>query len=229
LWEELSRGAGVLDLRAQTGFETLPQEFLVEELQLNSDSWQRHYTHAMMRLLLIEEAQRHGVHVDEDSLVQAVLNFRRKLGLLEPDQLVQWIADNQLDQAAFVRLLEREALRRWGATLLHAETIASLPDELRIAGEYESLYQRARNKRRVLATSGLEPPSLTDAGIQEHDLWQWYFNADQTKEIMLEEIGELGQRLGFRDIHAFRHAVLREYLYTKIRNDRPSAASKTNG
>jgi hypothetical protein len=214
LWEELARGAGILNPHGEKGAETLALDILVEELQLVPDAWHRHRTAAMTRLLLIEEAQRHGVHVDEDSLVEAVLEFRRKLGLLEPHQLERWVDDNQLDKSGFVRLIERETLRRWSETLLQTETLASLPDELRIADAYRSLYRRAIDKRDVLVRLGLEAPSLADAGIEETDLWRWYFKEHHASEYIHEKIAEVWPQLGFADLHTFRQAVLREYLYT---------------
>jgi hypothetical protein len=214
LWDELTRTAGTLDLRDIRVPDTLPLSALLEELQLDPRGWEQHSAAAMLRLLLVEEAQRHALRLADDTLVEVVNSFRLRQGLLEPEQLNQWIADNQLDRASFVRLMERESMRRWAEALLRTETAASLPDELRMSARFDELYRRASGKHKLLAARGLENPRIESADITEDDLWQWYFAGYRVDQRIRDDIGEYARRVGFEDVYAFRQAVLREYLYT---------------
>lgn len=102
---------------------------------------------------------------------------------------------------------------RWIMTVAEQDVINSLPDHLRIAGDYTRLLARARGKQSTLESSGLDNPSLADAQITEEELFQWYFENCLGRAVA-DDIETYARSVGFSDQEAFRRAVLREFCYS---------------
>jgi hypothetical protein len=108
----------------------------------------------------------------------------------------------------------------------HAGTIVTdwLVDELRLQPDaYTQFEDRTRDKQRVLESNGLENPGLVEAGVTEHELIAWYFQACLGREIP-GDLAAYAGGLGFADRGALMRAVLREYVYrhAAAKHDSPS-------
>jgi hypothetical protein len=136
LWDELTRLAGKVRLRENQA-EALMTETL--ESALPVESLGRLRRDAMLRILVLDEAQRHGLEVDEEHIRQAILRFRQDRGLLEPQQLERWLEENDLTLREFILLMDQEVRSTWVESLLETKISAALPDQLRLRDMYAAL------------------------------------------------------------------------------------------
>jgi hypothetical protein len=95
------------------------------------------------RMLMLDDARRRGAAVDAPGLREQIRAFRRRHGLLEPEQLAAWLAENGIDETAFVRLMADEALLAWWRARFAPAALAALPDILRAEGRYAEFCRRA--------------------------------------------------------------------------------------
>ena len=101
-------------------------------------------------------------------------------------------------------------------TLFATDALRHLPEHLRATGEYGALWERARDKERVLAADGREHPRLADAGMTEAALWRWFFEQRQGQPVP-EDLDRHARDRGFSGADALRQAVLREHCYLHSR------------
>jgi hypothetical protein len=210
LWDDLTREAGDLRIGDDRAGEMAPLDDLLTELQLERDGYARAADSATARLLAIEEARRHHLEIDEDALYHTIVEFRREHQLLEPEELERWMRDNALGQADFVQLMGELAAQQWTATLIRAAVRASLPQHLRLTGDYVRLQERARDKRCTLAARGLL--DLEPEGRKVERILHWYF-VEQLGFDGVPELRAYAERAGFADDAALRRAIQGEYYY----------------
>jgi hypothetical protein len=126
-----------------------------------------------------------------------------------------WLETQGMEPEDFDRLLRDEARVRRVRTLAELDLERDLLDHLRLAGHYGPLAERARDKQRVLAAHGMDTPSLNDVGLEERDLWRWYF-----EEVLAvpapDNVSAYAQTLDFEDEGALRRALLRELCYLRL-------------
>ena len=94
---------------------------------------------ALARVLALDEARRQQYQFDDERLYQAVVDFRLRHNLLEPEDIERWIKQNDLDQKGFLRLAADEARIEWVRAVLNQEIDAILPDHLRVTGQFQGI------------------------------------------------------------------------------------------
>jgi hypothetical protein len=211
-WDQVRRGTGRLRLARAS----VHSEALIDELRV-SGALRRAKLGALVRALSLEEARRQGLAVNAD-LLQATANaFRSERGHFDPGDTERWMKEQGIDLDAFARLLGDEAQVRRIEVLLDQDVIRHLPDHLRVTGEYAALVARAKDKRDVLASRGLEDPSLEDAGITADELFRWYFE-DRLGAPRPDAVEAWARSAGFADADELRRAVLREHCYLRLKS-----------
>jgi hypothetical protein len=213
MWDHARRHAGRLELDGASSPDTVVLDRLLDELRLEGEAYAHARQGAMLRFLALEESWRLGMAVTPEILDATIDAFRRESGLLEPAHVERWRKEQNLDRDQFTRLMEDEARLRWVEALADLEVASQIPEHLRAIGEYGRLLARARDKQRVLESSGLQNPDLTDAGLTEDQLLLWYFETRLGRPVVPDVRG-YAQSLGFEDEDAFRRAILRELLYS---------------
>jgi hypothetical protein len=213
-WDQVRRGTGRLRVAAE-GRDSVHSEALVDELRV-SGALRRAKIGALVRALSLEEARRQGLSVNTDLLQMTANAFRSERGHFDPGDTERWMKEQGLDLDAFTRLLGDEAQVRRIEVLLDQEVIRNLPDHLRVTGEYAALVARAKDKRDLLASRGLEDPSLEDAGITADDLFRWYFE-ERLGTPAPEAVEVWARSAGFSDADELRRAVLREHCYLRLK------------
>jgi hypothetical protein len=134
LFDDLVRSAGELDFGGQPSLEGGARE-LAGATSGGAVGGAREA--ALARVLALDIARRHQYSVDDDGLFDAVIRFRSERGLVEPEDLERWMADNHLGRAQFLRLVADEARVEWVRSLLESEIDAMLADHLRVSGQFE--------------------------------------------------------------------------------------------
>jgi hypothetical protein len=136
----------------------------------------------------------------------------------------------RLDPAAYerarLRVERRQALApcataTWGARALDR----ALALELKIAGDYDRLRDRARAKCEALEARGLAEPGTTDAAIDRAALVRWYFGEVLGRPVP-QDLRAHATANGFADDQLFVRAMLREHLF---RSHGPSGTEPQGG
>jgi hypothetical protein len=115
----------------------------------------------------------------------------------------------------FDALMIEEARVRWVHQRVQHVTGNCLLDQLRLSGDYVRLLARAANKERLLESFGFKNPSLKTAELTEDQLLRWYFEEVLGKPVPPDPDTSAAS-FGFADPHAFRRALLKEYLYRRL-------------
>ncbi len=92
-------------------------------------------------------------------------------------------------------------------------------DELRLsqpmAQALDDAQTRARAKQAALARHDLHHPRLEDTGLSETALYGWYF--DQLGQADALDPARYAAQVGFADMSDFTRALIREYLYQRLK------------
>ncbi len=165
------------------------------------------FVHALCEALVASTAENSDVSLLED----AILEFRRHHGLLEAGSLEPWLDRQGLDNNGLLQLLRDDLTVQRQRVLFDAEIERVLVQQLRLSGCYAGLQARAAHKRVMLCSSGLDNPSLVDAGIDETALWDWYF--DTYLAIAVRPDLSAHARTLVCTVDMLRHEVLREWCF----------------
>jgi len=162
---------------------------------------------AVLRVLAVAEAEQAGYLPLSSSLAEALDTFRRGRGLELASVLEQFLDANEMEINQLVQLLATEEKVSWATARAEQEALAGMLDDLRFAGDYVGLVQRARDKARVLTECGtpLQP-------IADDALVKWYFH-DVLGAAVPADLADYSYSSGFPDEHSMRRAVRREWAF----------------
>lgn len=222
MWESAWRQGGELRFDSDTQPSVIALESVLDELRLEGDQYQQHNLMALERFFAVREADRLGMKVTDECRRDAELAFRRERDLVDTAQVEQWMNENGLNQDDFEALMMDEARVRWVHQLAESMSISCLPEQLRVSGNYARLLARAVAKERLLESFGSKNPCLESAELTEDQLLRWYFEKVMGRPMPVDASG-YSRNLGFASPHAFRRALLREYLYRRFEQRNESA------
>ncbi|MEY4546504.1 MAG: hypothetical protein RL685_2699 [Pseudomonadota bacterium] len=200
--------------RTPNGAESTDSE-LLEEVKVSGQlpSLRRA---TLARLLARDRPENGGAQSDPVALSREITRLRLEQGLLTEAQFSDWKASQALeDPHELTRVFADQSAVSTAELRCEPEIAASIPDELKLRGEYAAVHARALRKREALARRYLSSAQLSDAGIAEAELWRWYFETVLRKAVP-EHMDAHSHQHGFRDVAALRRGVLREYLFRRI-------------
>jgi hypothetical protein len=216
MWECARRQAGELRLDSDAEPRAVVLESLLDELKLKGDRYKQHNLIALGRYFAIREAHRLGMAVTERRRKEAESAFRRERNLVEDYELERWLNDNGLSRDEFDALMIDEARLSWFAQRAQSISVACLPDQLRLSGDYARLLERASAKDRLLEFFGLKNPSLQATKLTQSQLLQWYFE-EVLGRCLPGDPSTSWRKLGFTNSDAFRRALSKEYLFRQLK------------
>jgi hypothetical protein len=187
---------------------------LLDELRLDGAAYAEARRAALLRMAAQRECERRGLAPDEKVRRQASVALREQFGMLDRGATDRWLATNDLTLATFARLVDDEARLRQLDAVEGPRVEAHLIDELRASGAYARYAERARAKQRALAGAGLDQSPLDE--WTRFQLSTWYFER-RLQGAIPDDIPAYAMRMGFGDIDAFYHALLREHAYVTRR------------
>lgn len=211
VFEELKRNSGVFEAD-DAGPAPVFGNAVLNEARLAPD-WERYFWQGLARRLALQETERLGIDVDEQSLYDAIVEFRMRRDLLEPADLQRWLEENHVDRGEFVRLMEADAKIGIVLKMLQAGAQQEIIASLRLEGRYAALADRSARKRGILENVSTNPPSTE---VYEAALAR-YGAAGLSCESA--ELGRLAAARGFESPDALLQAVLVEYLYAQAHLD----------
>jgi hypothetical protein len=214
-WEQVLCRIDRRPLDHSPGSDTFEANAVLVELQLQGDRYRLQALQATKRALALEFSRQEGLQVDKATLTRTIDQFRISKDLLTPESMEQWLSDQELGLAEFERLMREQARVNRVEAIFAGDLGRLLPAHLRLSGEYAALDARARDKQRVLAARGLDNPGLSDAGMDEHQLWQWYFEQHLERQAP-SDLPAYARSIGFGNEHEMQRAVLRELCYLRL-------------
>jgi hypothetical protein len=213
-WDNLV--ATIADEHTHAGSGDLSTKNLLDELRLQGlAAYKSASSQAMLRMLADSEARRTGSEVTKEAMQAASTRLRTSLSLFSRDQLMSWVARNDLDDRSFERLVREEAQLSLLAKTSPRLLDRFLLDELRLSGAYEALATRAR----------LKAESISDANIGGRDPWPasgpdqlrlrlWFFE-ECLGEAIPEDMEAFARAIGLSGANEFDRVLLHEWLYCK--------------
>jgi hypothetical protein len=223
-WHEAQRlaGDGLHSQHSRAGLD----EALLDELKI-SGAYPRARAAAAARGWALDAARRAAVKPDALAVRTAVETFRRDAGLSERQAFETWREAQRLDDAALTRFFEEQARANWAEPLTDALAHSHLVNYLRSTKEYGALVERAQAKAEQLTKVGLASPSLTDLGVSEEELWNWYFT-ERLAEQPPADLEVFALSAGFGSTAALRRTALRELAHWRsVRALAPGSTRKS--
>lgn len=195
---------------------------LEEELKL-AGAYEGAADRAAARGLALELAMRTGARPDAAVVHRACSQFRFRHGLQRREDFEHWRSTERLDDDELARFFEVEARLDWARPIKEQVARRHLIDHLRETGQYGRWLEKLTNKAEKLQAAGVFTPSLSDVGMTESELWQWYFGTCRGCDVPTD-LDSFAASCGFgQGKEQLRAAVLREaYLRTRCNAERPA-------
>jgi hypothetical protein len=125
----------------------------------------------------------------------------------------EWRTLRGISEHHFAALLRAGHDVDWFVENYADEVEQAIVDELSLSESYATLVERARAKAALLERSGLEQPTLADAGLGATELLEWYASRlGLPKEALMPLRGELG----IFDLFTLQTEALREFLFLRL-------------
>ena len=113
MWEVAKRRADTLARDDTTGSPLAPERVLDEIRLLGPDAYEAACCRSLLRVFAADFAQREGMAIDGDRLHDAVAEFRTSRNLEQDGELARFLADNDLSEEDFERLVVTDEMVRW--------------------------------------------------------------------------------------------------------------------
>jgi len=213
-WQTLVNEVERRPLEDRPGAETLSGDGVLDELRLlgpDQYAWVRE--RATVRLLALELALDRGIASSDESSADMLNSLRLRQGLGVLEALTAWQIRQGLTVGALERLLHDEVKVDHVRRMISRRLNLFIRDQLKVESRYAKLEARSRDKGVVLASRGLDEPTLEDAGVSEQALLDWY--RETSMVAASEPVENIVRSLDFRDQIEFQRAVLREYCFLR--------------
>lgn len=173
---------------------------------------------AVARTFAIALADHAAMVPDQQLLDEASDALRRRLGLLDVDDLEGWLDDNDLTFADYTELVHREAKHRWAQASLPAVAGVALLDELRLAGVLGRLERRAKDKAHVLRAAGHDESGRTlgNAADEADQAIEWFYRERLHRDVPADLAND-ARTAGFADSVFYERAIRREHAFERLR------------
>jgi hypothetical protein len=190
------------------------ERYIVEELRLEGPkSYAFAKRRALLRHLATSIHRSHSLEVSPIERRAALERLRLTHGLGRRAELNNWLAENDLEEFEFNRLVDAEAHLAAASQIEEPVLTRILIDELRLANKYRALRNRAERKHAACKAEANElnsetlPPSVVELRV-------WFFR-ERLGLGFPESLEGYAQQLDFRDCHEFDSAIRREWVFLR--------------
>ncbi len=188
---------------------------VLDELRLDPQRFAACRATALQRAILLQEADRSHLTIDQAERRQSLARLRERLGLMRKSQLDAWVNNQGLAPEEFEELIGDETRIERVQRLPAGSIDRHILSILRLTGEYETYVIRAKTKQQILEESGF----LSEGAAQEIPapvLIDWFFA--KRGQAVPDDLDIFTQTLGLSSRQAFYRLLTAEYVYcTKMR------------
>ena len=178
---------------------------VIDELRLNPNLYARLRDRAALAVLAREDAARREYIPARADLVRLMTDHRADKGLSRRSELMEWIKANDLSPESYEAMLA-DAARVEAAIALRADQLETqLLSELRRAGQYTDLRDRAADKQNSVHSVG-------SLGVDRLRVLMWYFEYRLDQEVP-DDLDAYAQALGLTGRDALFELIEAEFLY----------------
>jgi len=213
VWQRLVR-------RVETespGIQTNGQR-VIDELRLKPLQYAAIRDRAALRLFALQDTAHNGDAAGREALLARMANHRAQEGLARRDDILRWLAENDLDEADYEVLL-RDANRVEDAVSMHSGRLEPyILAELRWSGDYSKLKARAGAKAQLIRDANID-----DQGFSPSEwlhLRIWYFEEHLDREVP-EDIDAYAVSVGLAGREELIELVRAEFLYCGDKGGQP--------
>ena len=180
-WENTRR---LVELAAEGQPESTPAwvadeelEAVLDEVRLDPDLYRRLLDRSLLSALAGDAASAVGLDVSPWAHQAALDHERLQRGLLQPEDVGDWLKERDLDEADLPAVARRLAVLRWAHYAHRGSVSGEVALTLRADDSYAGLAKRAARKRDALARL----PSTGD--IDDSEVVSWYFRERLGQEV----------------------------------------------
>ncbi len=189
---------------------------VLEEARLEGTTFVQARQAAMLRHLLLMEAERRGLEPAPGAEEACVSALRQVHGLAAGEEpLQQWLRRNGLDEVGFRELMRHEAQLAGAARAMEADVARQLLEVLRVTGDYARLLAKAMDKAEVLRDVGTANAGGHRTAVAEEALLTWYFARNNSP--VPEDVTTYAMAIGFARPEHFVQALRREHTYVQFK------------
>lgn len=218
-WEEARRRVELESGHDRDGAAAAPPtadglEAVLDEARLDPERFGRLLDRSLLTALAREAAASVGVDVSPWAHETALEHHRRHRGLLEPEDVDEWLAERDLYRSDLPAVARRLAVLRW-AHDAHRDAVAGELDlAVRSDGAYPQLASRAARKREVLDSL----PSADASHPADDELLDWYFRVHLGRDVPVA-LDAWAEANGWLRVADLVRAVRAEWLFRRAAGD----------
>ncbi len=219
VWNGLVRR---VEAEAETETQKYVNRDVLNELRLDPKLYSEVCDRAAFRMLARSGVSSDTARPETEQLRGQMALHRQKLGLKRRQDLIEWLQENDLDEAGYEDLLSSshhmESVISNNCTELQTQIMA----ELKWSGDYARLNERAKAKAKFFDNA-----QASAAGFAAKDrlnVLMWYFES-LLGTSMPEDLQAYAQSLGLAEREEFCKLVEREFTFSQSTFDRTSAES----
>ncbi|MGI9369947.1 MAG: TfuA-like protein, partial [Ruegeria sp.] len=209
VWKGLVRR---IKAEAEAEKQTFENRDVLNELRLDPKFYSEVCDRAAFRMLAQSGRPPDTVNPDNELLRRQMALHRQKLGLSRHRDLIEWLQENDLDEAGYEDLLrgshQMETVISENGTELETQILA----ELKWTGDYARLNERAKEKAKFF--KDVQSSTASFAANDRLHVLMWYFET-VLGTTMPEDVQAYARSLGLAEREEFCKLVEREFLFAQ--------------
>jgi hypothetical protein len=186
---------------------------ILDELRLDPALFNELSAQAVVRSVLLGEAERRRVSVDRKAKLKTLGQLRGKLGLGRKSDLDAWAKRNMLTEDGLETMIDEDARIEGVARVSNAALIPHIIAILKSRDHYAGLAKRAISKRGILQKLSPGQEDGTSWGLSPPSMLNWFFGR-QRNQPAPEDIDSFVQTLGLSSRQDFYRLLADEYVYS---------------
>ena len=190
---------------------------IINELRLHPELFVEIRSRAVVRSILLAEADRRRVSVDQVAKRSVLARLREELGLTRKSDLDAWAKQNMLAEGKLDAFIEEEARIDKVSQPASAAIGRHIISILQSRGQCEELAKRAVDKRRALQALAFDQHEHAPEKLSPPLVLNWFFGT-RRKQPIPADIDRFAENLGLQSRQDFYRLLTDEYIYSSRNN-----------
>ena len=191
---------------------------IINELRLDPGLFSEISSRAVVRSILLTDADRRRVTVDRGAKLAALRRLREELGLGRKSDLDAWASQNELMNDGLDALIEEEARIDQVSKTTRNSIGRHIISILQSRGQYAALAKRASDKRSTLQKHAFGH-AKTSQNPSPPVVLNWFFG-NRLRQAIPADIDRFVENLGLSSRQEFYRLLTDEYIYSSQNSSR---------